>query len=200
MLLKLRIKCFAHFSALLSATIVMTLLSGCAGIIVGGAATSVALLYDRRTVGTMVEDETIELKAIKAVLGNDTLRLRTHVNITSYNMIVLLTGETPSNQLRSKVSRIVSKIPKVKRIINEIVLSAPSAMVSRSSDTLVTARVKTGLLSLSNVKAPHIKVVTEDGTVYLMGLLHKHEVRPVVEYVRTVPGVQRVIKLFEMLD
>ena len=183
--------------------LIVTLLTGCAAVAVGGAATTgVAVVHDRRSAGTVIDDQSIELKALNIFYGVKTIRLNTHVNATSYNGLVLLTGEAPTEQLRQDIIQRVSRIPKVTKVHNEIIIAAPSSLVSRSSDSLITSKSKVALFNVSHIKGfdpTRVKVVTENGVVYLMGLLKQHEVSPVIETIRRVGGVQRVVKLFEIV-
>jgi len=192
------------FSYLLLPTsaLIFSLLSGCAAVAVGGATTGVAVVHDRRTAGTVIDDQAIELKALNIFYGVKTIRLNTHVNATSYNGLLLLTGEAPTEQLRQNIIQRVSRIPKVEKVHNEIIIAASSSLVSRSSDSLITRKSKVALFNVSHIKGfdpTRVKVVTENGVVYLMGLLKQHEVSPVIETIRRVGGVQRVVKLFEIV-
>lgn len=178
-------------------------LSGCAAIAVGGVATGAAVAHDRRTTGTMIEDQNIEIKAASALAKDPELKSRAHLNVTSYNLVVLLSGEAPSEELKVRAGRIVRGIERVKRVHNEVVVAAPSSMMTRSSDTMITARVKTALLGIKGFEdfdGTRVKVVTENGTVFLMGLVRRAEADAATEAARTVGGVQRVVKLFEYLD
>ena len=180
---------------------VPALLTGCAAAVVGAGAaagaTGVAASQDRRTAGTMLDDELIEDKALDAVYHDQELWNQSHLNITSYNNVVLLTGETPTPELRARAEKIVLGIPKVRQVHNEITISAPSSMLSRSSDSWITSKVKTSMLTNDNVPATRIKVVTENGIVYLMGLVTRAEGDAATDVARQVSGVQRVVKLFE---
>ncbi|MBL4743475.1 MAG: BON domain-containing protein [Cycloclasticus sp.] len=180
----------------------LTLLSGCAAVAVGTAATTgVAIAHDRRTTGTVIDDQTIELKALKTLYGNETIRNNTHINATCYNGILLLTGEAPTEELRNTIINQLRQIPKVRKINNEIQLAAPSSLISRSSDSLITSKAKIALFKLNYIDGfdpTRVKIVSENGVVYLLGLLKQHEVDPVVETIRRVGGVQRVVKLFEL--
>ncbi len=179
------------------------LLQGCAGAVVGGAATGVAVANDRRTVGTFVDDEIIEVKATKQLFSDQDIFDNTHINVTSYNNIVLLSGEAPTDALKSKAYNIIAPIPKVRKIHNEIVIAAPSSLLTRSSDTWITAKVKTNLFQVKNAPdfdPTKVKVISENGTVFLMGILKRSEADLVIEATRTIGGVQRVVKLFEYLD
>ncbi|MEW4981935.1 MAG: BON domain-containing protein [Cycloclasticus sp.] len=189
----------APLFALLLCTI---LLSGCAAVAVGTATTGVAVIHDRRTAGTVIDDQTIELKALNILYGVDKIRINTHVNATCYNGVLLLTGEAPTEGLRSDISNRLRQITKVRQVHNEIILAAPSSLVARSSDSLITSKTKIALLKLNDIKdfdPTRVKVVSENGVVYLLGILRQHEVNPVIETVRRVGGVQRVVKLFEII-
>jgi osmotically-inducible protein OsmY len=172
-------------------------LSGCAGVLIGGAATGASVATDARTAGTMLDDETIELKAAKYLTDNKELFDKTHINFTSYNNIVLVTGEAPTEALRDQVINMVRGIEKVRKVYDQITISAPSSMVSRSSDTLITGKVKTQLFSLKDFPAGKIKVVTEKGVVFLLGLVSQKVADRATDVARKVGGVQRVVKLFE---
>jgi len=179
---------------------VLVLLQGCAAVIGAGAATGAAVATDRRTLGTMLDDQIIEFKVLDVVRLDDELWQQTHLNATSLNNIVLLTGEAPTDELRSRVEALVQQIPKVRRVHNEMVIAAPSSMLSRSSDSWITSKVKTNLISASVEEASRVKVVTENGSVYLMGLVTQREAENATELSRGVSGVQRVVKVFEYLD
>lgn len=173
------------------------LLHACAVAVVAGGATGVTVAHDRRTTGTFIEDQAIELKANKGFYTDKELYEQAHLNVTSYNTVVLVTGETPSEELRNRAIDIVRNIPKVTHVHNEITIAAPSAMVSRSSDTLITAKVKTKLLTVKGFDGTRTKVVTEKGVVYLMGLLTREKSDIATNIVRQVGGVQKVVKLFQ---
>ncbi|OOZ41859.1 BON domain-containing protein [Solemya pervernicosa gill symbiont] len=180
-----------------------TLLGGCAEMVVGGAATGVAVVHDRRTTGTVVEDQSIELKALRALLADKSLSSQSHVNFTSYNMMLLITGETPNESMRGRLDQLARKIPKVRRVHNEVAIAAPSSLMTRSSDALITTRVKAGMLQVKHIDGfdpTRVKVVTENGTVFLMGLVSRREADAGTEVARRTGGVQRVVKLFEYLD
>lgn len=192
-----------HFNKIVvfSALLITSLLSGCAAVAVGGATTGVAVVHDRRSTGTVIDDQGIEFKALGFLYGVDKIRINTHINATSYNGMLLLTGEAPTEELRQDIASRASRIPNVVKVHNEIILAAPSSVVSRSSDGYITSKAKVALLNISNIKGfdpTRVKVVTENGVVYLLGLLKQHEVSPVTETIRRVGGVQRVVKLVEI--
>ncbi|MGH8594291.1 MAG: division/outer membrane stress-associated lipid-binding lipoprotein [Gammaproteobacteria bacterium] len=175
-------------------------LQGCAAVIVGGAATGAAVAHDSRTTGTVVDDEAIELKAGHAIRRDEQLRRQTHINFTSYNNMVLVSGEAPTEELKKRAIERIRGIPKVRRVYDEITIAAPSSLTSRSSDTLLTASVKGKLLTIRNFDGTRIKVVTEKGVVFLMGLVTRREGGIAAEASRQVSGVQKVVKLFEYTD
>jgi osmotically-inducible protein OsmY len=199
---------------ILALLIATNLLYGCAPVVIGGAAAGTAVVAtSRRSAGSLVDDEAIEVKARLALIENKELNNQVHVEITSYDGIVLLTGEAPTAQLRTEVENLVKKVPElenlsrenpaVSRIHNEIAIAAPSSFMTRASDSLVTAKVKIDLLGITDIEGfngTRVKVVTENGTVYLMGLLTHKEADAVTEKARQVGGVQRVVKLFEYID
>jgi len=183
--------------------LIIALLQGCASAVVGGAATGAAVIHDRRTVGTFVDDEIIEVKATQRLFSDQELFDNTHINVTAYNNIILLSGEAPTDALKNKAYNLVSSIPKVRKIHNEIAIAAPSSLLTRSSDTWITAKVKTNLFQVKDVPdfdPTRIKVISENGAVFLMGIVSRNEADIVINASRTVGGVQRVVKLFEYLD
>lgn len=184
--------------------VVLTLcvfLQGCAVLLAGGAAaTGVAVVHDRRTAGTVLEDQNIELKARSALASDKEIHAKTHLSVISYNNIVLLSGEAPSAELRRHAAEIVSTIEKVRRVHNEIEIAAPSSLTSRSADTLLTAKVKTRLLATKHLDSTRFKAVTEAGTVYLLGLVTRAEAEIAADQASQVDGVQRVVTIFEYVD
>ncbi len=176
------------------------LLQGCAPLIVGGAAaTGTSIALDDRTTGTVVEDQAIELRVRSALSRIPGMTKQTHINVISYNGIVLLVGEAPSESLRTMAGDTAQSQSKVRRVHNEIKIAAPSALMVRSSDTVITGKVKTALLNIGirGADALRVKVVTENGTVYLMGLVTRAEGDKITNAARRVSGVQRIVKLFE---
>lgn len=177
-------------------------LSGCAPLVVGGVATGAAVAHDRRTTGTVIEDQTIELKAAAALREDAALAEQGHINVTSYNLNVLLSGEVPTAAMKQRAERLVSDVDRVRRVYNELAIAAPSSMMSRSSDTLITGKVKAKLFTVDvpGFDPTRVKVVTERGTVYLMGMVTREEAAAAVDVARSTGGVQRVVKLFEYRD
>ena len=183
----------------------LALLQGCAAIVGTGAVSAagvagVATATDRRSPGTVVDDEVIELKALAALRRNDDIAPSSHVNATSYNAILLLTGETLNEKMRRHITKLIENMEKVRRVHNELAIAAPSSMLSRSSDSLITAKIKTALGRHSFEIAARTKVVTENGVVYLMGLMRRSEAKVSTNIARKIGGVQRVVKLFEYIE
>jgi osmotically-inducible protein OsmY len=177
-------------------------LSGCAPVVVGGAATTASVAHDRRTTGSVVEDQAIEIRIHNRLNEDTEIDQQTHINVTSYDGIVLLSGEAPSEALRSRAGQIARDTEKVRRVHNEIQIAAPSSMMTRSSDSWITTKVKSSLfgVKIEGFDPTTVKVVTENGTVFLMGLVSKAEAEAATTYARGVSGVQRIVKLFEYLD
>jgi osmotically-inducible protein OsmY len=186
--------------ALLFLILPVVLLQGCATAVVTGAATGAAVIHDRRSAGAVIDDQAIEFKVSGALFSNKNIYDQSHINTTSYNGIVLLTGETPNESLKQQVTKKVQAIPKVRRIHNELLIAAPSSLPSRSSDAWITSKIKAKLTADKHIDPFYIKVVTEHGIVYLMGLVSHAEADRVVGIVTQSAGVQRVIKIFEYTD
>ncbi|MBT6077854.1 MAG: BON domain-containing protein [Oceanospirillaceae bacterium] len=177
------------------------ILSGCAAAVIGSAAaTGVAVIHDRRSAGAVLDDETIELSALSQILQHEELRQYTHLNVTSYNYLALITGEAPNEALKLVAEKLVKNIDNVRAVYNEVQISAPSAVLSRSSDSLITTKVKTRMVGETGFPANRIKVVTENGVVYLMGLVTQAEGEWAVRVASNASGIQRIVKVFEYID
>ena len=173
-------------------------LQGCVPLVVGGAAMGAAATMDRRTLGAQTEDKSITVKAevqVPKIVGN-----AGHVNIASYNRKVLLTGEVRDEAMKAAVEREVRAIENVANVINELVIAGPSSYTSRSSDALITGNVKGSLIEMKTISATSFKVVTERGTVYLMGRVTQREGDLAAKIAQSVSGVQRVVKIFEYIS
>ena len=173
-------------------------LQGCVPLVVGGAAMGAAATMDRRTLGAQTEDKSITVKAevqVPKIVGN-----AGHVNIASYNRKVLLTGEVRDEAMKAAVEREVRGIENVANVINELVVAGPSSYTSRSSDALITGNVKGSLIEMKTISATSFKVVTERGTVYLMGRVTQREGDLGANIAKSVSGVQRVVKIFEYMS
>lgn len=187
-------------SLLRSATLVgltSAALSGCAALIVGGALGTALMVSDRRTSGVQIEDQAIELKALTRI--RETVGDRGHISATSYNRTLLLTGEVASEADRTALEQSLSRIENLRSTVNELAVMGSSSMTSRSSDTVITSRVKASYLDAKDLQANAIKVVTERGTVYLMGRVTEREATRATELARGVSGVQKVVRVFEVL-
>jgi osmotically-inducible protein OsmY len=172
-------------------------LSGCAPLIIGGAAVGAMVTFDRRTSGAQLEDEGIELRAGSRL--RETLGDRAHVNINSYNRQVLLTGEVPNENDKQLAEQVMSKVDNVKGIVNELAVMPNTSLSQRSSDTLVTGKVKASLVDDKELYVGAFKVVTERGTVYLMGRVTQREADKATQIARSVGGVLRVVRIFEII-
>ncbi len=172
-------------------------LSGCAPVVLGGAAVGAIVATDRRTSGAQLEDEGIELRA--AARLRDALGDRAHINVTSYNRQVLLTGEVPTEAAKQQAEQIVTRVENVRTIVNELAVMGNSTLTQRSSDALVTGKVRAALVDDRELYANAFKVVTERGTTYLMGRVTQREADRGTQVARGVGGVQRVVRIFELI-
>ncbi|HUF19553.1 MAG TPA: BON domain-containing protein [Burkholderiales bacterium] len=174
-------------------------LQGCVPLLIGaGVGAGMLVADDRRSSGTMLEDQTIEIKAsnrIKEQFGD-----QVRVNVTSFNRHVLVAGTVPSEQVKGEVEMVVLEVPNVRNVQNELAIAGGSSLMSRSNDGLLTSRVKSRLVQSKDVSANHIKVTTDGGVVYLMGLVTRAEAEDASQVAATTGGVQRVVKVFEYLD
>ena len=176
--------------------LIVPLLSGCVGF-VAGAATGAAVAHDQRSTNTILEDQTIEVNASKALYEDEMLEKKIHINVTSFNHTVLLTGEVLSKKLLEHAINTVRKIDKVKQVHNEISVADLSSFQSRSKDTWITTKIKSKMLASKAVESSRVKVVTERGSVYLMGIVTPEQGKEAAEIARHIEGVVRVVKLFE---
>lgn len=189
-----------RYLAIVSLLGTIALVQGCAPLIVAGAGTAAIAAHDRRSVGAFIDDGTIELKIHNSIASDETLQKNTHINVTSMNGIVLLSGEASNRERRDQVLAKAREIGGVRRIVNEIRIAPPSSIGSRMHDTWITAKVKTLLLDTKNLDATRVKVVTEHDAVYLMGIVTRNEAKLATGTATTVDGVTRVVKLFEYVD
>ncbi len=184
----------------LAASLMATSLAGCvAPLLMGGAfAGGILAATDRRTSGAQVEDQGIELRAASRL--SDALGERAHINITSYNRQVLMTGEVPSEKDKATAEQIIAKIDNVKSVVNELGVLGNTSLSSRSTDTLITSRVKAALLDDKEVYGNAFKIVTERGAVYMMGRVTKREADYATTVVRGQSGVQKVVRVLETIS
>ncbi|MDN2711521.1 BON domain-containing protein [Janthinobacterium sp. SUN118] len=176
----------------------LTSLTGCIELMVGGAVMGGVAAADRRTLGAQTEDKSIALKGesrIPSIVGDVG-----HVNVTSFNRRVLLTGEVRDEAMKNAVEREVRNIAGVESVANELIIAGPASYTSRSNDALITAKVKASLVDMKTISAASFKVVTENGTVFLMGRVTQREGTVASDVARGVSGVQKVIKLFDYIS
>jgi osmotically-inducible protein OsmY len=171
-------------------------LQGCVTAAAVGAGTVALMVEDRRTTGVYVEDENIEWKVLARV--NSDFKAA-HVNGTSFNRKVLLTGEAPTEEMRKSIEAAVKAMPEVAGVVNELVVAGNSSLTSRGSDSIITSNVKTRMVGNGKFATNHVKVVTEAGAVFLMGIVTQAEGDAAVEIARSTSGVSRVVKVFEYL-
>ena len=171
-------------------------LQGCVPMVIGaGGAAAYSSLEDRRTAGTQIDDEAIEVRASNRV--SDRFGGAVHVNVTSYNRIALLSGEVPDERAKAEAEKIVRAVPTVRDVTNDLQVSGISSLASRGNDSYLTLKVRGRLLDTKALSQVHIKVVTESGVVYLMGLITQAEADEAVEIARNTGGVRKVVKVFE---
>jgi osmotically-inducible protein OsmY len=187
---------------LLIATTLAALLSGCTAVVVGGAATGAAVAHDRRSSGTVVDDQEIELRAVRLRMENDDITERSNISVTSYNLKVLLTGQAQSAEVSQRFANMVAQLPRVAHVYNEVEIGAESTWSDTASDAYLTSKVKLALfdVGLEGFDPLRVKVVTSKSTVYLMGLITPSEAAAVTEKVRFLSGVDRVVRLFEYIQ
>ncbi|ODU49799.1 MAG: transporter [Thiobacillus sp. SCN 63-374] len=179
--------------------VALSQLHGCAAVVVGGAATGAAVATDRRSTGVFVADQEIELRAMTRLRETFPENTGGKISVTSYNRQVLLTGQVPDEAVRARATDIVKDVPDVRTVFNELAVSGITSLTSRASDTTVTGNVKARLLRNESVPGTQIKVVTEAGVVYLMGLLTQAEAGVATEVARTTSGATKVVTLFEIV-
>lgn len=184
---------------LLLSLITILLLSGCvgAGAFAAGAATGGAVANDRRSISTINNDQNIRFQASTKIAADKSLNNKCHIVVATFNGIVLLTGQAPSEELRVKAQRYVASVLNVRRIYNEISIAGPTSPLTQSSDAWITTKVRSAMLATKNLNSGQIKVVTENGSVYLMGIVTHKQADLAVEVARQIAGVQRVVKIFE---
>jgi osmotically-inducible protein OsmY len=170
-------------------------LQGCVEMAVVGAGAAVMSAADRRTTGAQVDDEGIELRVVNRI--SERFGDKVHVNVTSYNRSVLITGEVPDAAAKSEIEKIVSGTANVRSVTNDLQVAAGASLSSRANDTTITGKVKARFVDANQFNAFHVKVVTEASVVYLMGIVTEREAAAAVEVARTTGGVRKVVKVFE---
>lgn len=184
-------------ATLLIGATVLPALQGCFPIVAAGVTTGVMASVDRRSLGAQTDDETIEWKASAQV--SEKLGDKAHLNFTSFNHKVLMSGEVPNEEARSEAERIVSGLPTVQGVYNELVVGPASSYSNRSNDAYVTSKVKSRFVDSGKFNALHVKVVTEAGTVFLLGLVTQAEADSAINVARTTSGVRKVVNLLEII-
>ena len=189
-------------SRLLPLLIAASALGGCAAPVLMGAAAAgaVAVNQDERSTATIAADETIELKAADIAGRDAQLEKSAHLNFTCVNGVVLITGEAPASEPLEKVKAEIARLEKVREVRNEVVIGPVSSMGSRSQDSWITTKVKSRMVAEKNLRTNRFKVITEQQTVYLMGVVTKHEGFVAATIARDIEGVKRVVKMFEYTD
>lgn len=189
--------CIQRLSLAVAAATLAGALSGCAPLLIGGAAGTALVASDRRSTGIQLEDEAIELRAKSNI--RDQLGTRVRVDVTSYNRQALLTGEVANAQDKQAVERLVSQVDNVKSVVNELAVQNTPSMWDRSNDVLITGRVKAAFID-AKVQVNAVKVVTEHAVVYLMGRVTAAEAERATEAARGISGVRRVVRIFETIS
>jgi osmotically-inducible protein OsmY len=181
------------FTAVVAAALPM---QGCVPLVLGaGGAAAYSSLEDRRSTGTQIDDEAIEVRASNRI--SDRFGSNVHVNVTSYNRIALITGEVPDERSREEAEKIVRAVPQVRDVTNDLQVAGISSYMSRTNDSYLTSKVRGRLLDTKRASPVHIKVVSESGVVYLMGVVTEAEAEEVVDITRNTGGVRKVVKVFE---
>jgi len=184
---------------LLATLATTTLLGACAPLLIGGAMVGGSLMViDRRTSGAQIEDQGIEMKSLTRV--SEAIGDRGHVSTTSYNRLVLITGEVPTEADKAAVELAVARIENVRSIVNELAITSASSLGTRSNDTLLTSKVKASMVDTKDLQTNAFKVVTDRGVVYLMGRVTEREAARAAEVARGVSGVHKVVRVFEIVS
>jgi osmotically-inducible protein OsmY len=181
-------------------TVLIFTLSGCGSFMATMQSDTIEDDPGERTYGQQLDDENIETKAVVNIHAADEAFDEAHIIVVSYNGYVLLAGQVQTQALKAKATEVVRKVRDVRRIYNELDVSAPSSAMSRTSDTWITTKVKSWMLGSSEIEGGRVKVVTENGTVFLMGLASQAEEKRIVEMASGISGVQRVVSLLELID
>lgn len=183
---------------LLGVAALVPLLQGCPAVLVAGVGTAAMVADDRRTTGVFVEDQNIELKVANEVSKKYGKTNGVDVRGTSFNRFVLLNGEVPSEEIRNDIGALAAAVENVRNVQNEIQVGPPTTTQQKAADSATTSKVKTNLVRSRDVQANHVKVLTRDNVVYLMGLLNAAEADAATEVARTTGGVEKVVRVFEI--
>jgi len=185
-------------AALLGIAAIAPLLQGCPAVLVAGVGTAAVVADDRRTTGVFVEDQNIELKVANEIGKKYGMTNGVDVRGTSFNRFVLLNGEVPNEEIRNDIGAIAAAVENVRNVQNEIQVGPPTTTQQKAADSATTSKVKTNLLKSRDIQTNHVKVLTRDNVVYLMGLLSSEEADTATEIARTTGGVEKVVRVFEI--
>lgn len=186
---------------LISFIAIISILSGCTAAVIGGAAAGTSIALDERTTGNYVEDQNIKMKYGYLYDQNELFNDKTHINVTSYNLQILITGEVETEKQKQALSQMAKGVKNVRHAYNEVVIGPVTSFGSRSNDTYLTGKIKSSVFAnIQELDGAQVKVVTENSSVFLMGLVTQKQGRQITEIARTTHGVKRVIKLFEYTD
>ncbi len=183
---------------LLLLALCLPVLAGCFGAAAVGVGAGALVLTDRRLSETYITDQGLELRAGNRI--EEKYRDKVHVNVTSYNRMLLLSGEAPSAEIKADIEKLASGVPGVKSISNELAIAGPSSLGGRSNDVYITSKVKARFVDASKFAPNHVKVVTEAGVVFLLGIVTQGEANDAVDIARTTGGVQKVVRVFEIIS
>jgi len=187
---------------MLSLALATLLLQGCGMMLVGGAATTAGMVHDRRSAGTIIDDNALELKVLNTIRQTKMLADNSHVSATGYNGMILLTGEAYNENIRQHITAAVERIPGVRQVRNQLVIGRRSTFMERAYDSKQTAKVKSALLDvkIAGFDPTRVKVVTEHGYTYLLGIVSEEEAQAAVDIARRVSGVKEIVSMFEIVN
>jgi osmotically-inducible protein OsmY len=196
--MNIRTKIGAKVRNLAALALCAPILAGCFGAAAVGVGAGALMLTDRRNPETYISDEGMEIRALNRISEN--YGDKVHVNVVSFNRMVLLTGEVPTETIKTDVEKLVAGVPNIKSISNELAIAGPSSYGGRSNDSYITSKVKARFVDANKFAPNHVKVVTEAGVVFLLGLVTQAEANAAVEIARTTGGVQKVVRVFEIIS
>lgn len=174
-------------------------IAGCSTIVSSTRETPIEENEGRRTIGNFIEDNSIEFKAKVNINKGSQALSQSNINVNSFNGQVLLTGQVPDQRIKAEATEVVGQLREIRKIHNELEIAGPSSLMIRANDTYLTGRVKAQLLADNRTQGMRIKVVSENGTVFLMGLVSRQEGEMAVDVVRNIVGVNRIVKVFEYI-
>lgn len=186
---------------LLALTLSLMTINGCTSVVSATRENPIEDDRGTRTFGSKIDDSLIETKVgVNVAKADPALDKESHIVVTSFNGVVLLAGQTPREDLKAKAEQAAAAVQRVKTVHNELQVMQPSSILARNNDAWLTTKIKTQMLTDANIPGSRIKVVTENGIVYLLGLLSKQEANQATNLVQGVSGVQKIVKLFEYID